>query len=246
MSLCFEERASDSPFVERVWNSHSEYAGSFTSISAIHWEMVVSKFQGKTTLTVRGPETKATYHDFPAEAEWVGIDFKLGAFMPHLPPAHIIDLNDVTLPKAASQAFWLQGSTWEFPTYDNADSFVKRLVREELLIFDPVVRDVRQGHRQVLSIRSLQYHYSQATGLAYKSIEQIERARYAAARLEQGMSIPDVVHNAGYFDQPHLIKSLKRFIGHTPPQIVGKQLVGLSRAELDCVFLQDFSSLTAL
>jgi methylphosphotriester-DNA--protein-cysteine methyltransferase len=39
------------------------------------------------------------------------------------------------------------------------------------------------------------------------------------ARLEQGVSILDTIHEAGYFDQLHLTNSLKRFLGQTPAQI---------------------------
>jgi methylphosphotriester-DNA--protein-cysteine methyltransferase len=37
--------------------------------------------------------------------------------------------------------------------------------------------------------------------------------------LEQGMPIRDTVFEAGYFDQPHLTRALKHFIGQTPAQI---------------------------
>jgi methylphosphotriester-DNA--protein-cysteine methyltransferase len=57
------------------------------------------------------------------------------------------------------------------------------------------------------------------TGLTHQTILQIERARLAARLLEQGMPILDVVFEAGYFDQPHLSRSLKFFIGQTPAQI---------------------------
>jgi methylphosphotriester-DNA--protein-cysteine methyltransferase len=53
-------------------------------------------------------------------------------------------------------------------------------------------------------------------------IRQIERARYATVLLREGMSILDVVYEAGYFDQPQLTRSLKYFIGQTPTQIMQK------------------------
>ena len=82
MFLIFEDRISDSPFVERIWRCHSERAGTFHSVAACHWEMVVTRHRGKAFLTVRGPETKATTLYCPAYAEWIGIRFKLGTFMP--------------------------------------------------------------------------------------------------------------------------------------------------------------------
>jgi AraC-like DNA-binding protein len=64
----------------------------------------------------------------------------------------------------------------------------------------------------------VQYHFLHATGLTYRKIQQITRARRAYALLEQGVSILDTVYEAGYADQPHLTRSLKRFFGQTPAQ----------------------------
>ena len=106
MIFTFEERPSDSPFVERIWRAHSERAGSFLSVAASHWEMVVTRQNGKTMLTVRGPETKATPLDCSADGEWLGIRFKLGTVMPHLPASNLVD-GAVNLPDAGSRSFWL-------------------------------------------------------------------------------------------------------------------------------------------
>lgn len=220
MNFIFAERPSDSPFVEKVWRTQSERPGSFISQAASHWEMVVTKYKGKTTLTVRGPETKATPADCPADAEFFGIVFKLGAFMPHLPVINLLDRKDATLPEATSQSFWLHGSAWQFPDFENADTFVARLVREELLVREPVVEAVLQNRPLELSLRSVQRRFLRATGLTRGTLDQIERARQAAILLEQGVSIADAVYWAGYADQPHLTRSLKRFIGQTPGQIL--------------------------
>lgn len=219
MTLVFEERPSDSTFVERVWRCHSERAGSFHSIAATHWEMVLWRRNRKTILTVRGPETKATALDYPADREWFGITFKLGTFMPYLPPGNLVDQRDANLPVATSKSFWLHGSAWQLPDFENADTFVDRLLREGLLVRDPVVEAVLQGQPQALSPRSLQYRFLQATGLTHKAIQQIERARRAMTLLQQGNSILDTVYEVGYADQPHLTRSLKRLLGQTPAQI---------------------------
>src|ERR671922_632957 len=113
MTFIYEDRASDSSFVQTIWRAQSERAGSFISLAASHWEMVVTRYRGKTTFTVRGPETKATPLHYQRRAvEWLGIRFKLGTFLPHLPPGHLLDRQDVNLPEATSQSFLLQGSAW--------------------------------------------------------------------------------------------------------------------------------------
>ena len=219
MLIHFEERPSDSPFVERVWRSYSVRAGSFISLAMSHWEMVVTRHEGKITLTVRGPETKATSAYCPAGGEWVGIRFKLGAVMPYLPASNLVD-GEVELPEAAGQSFWLQGSAWPFPDYDNAETFVERLVRAGLLVREPVVDAALQGQLQELSVRTAQRRFLRTTGLTQAAVRQIERARYATTLLQQGVSILDSVYAAGYFDQPHLTRSLKRLIGQTPAQLL--------------------------
>ncbi len=213
-------RPSDSPFVEQIWRSHSEGAHPFLSIAVSRLELVVSKFQGKITLTVRGPETKATsMGDCPDGGEWFGIVLKPGAFLPHLPARSLVD-GSVNLPAASRNTFWLGGSKWQFPTYENADIFVDWLVREGLLIRDPIVQAALQGHLDDLTPRSVQYRFLQSMGITQNAVRQIERARYATLLLQQGVAIPDTILKAGYYDQPHLTRSLTRFIGQTPAHLL--------------------------
>ena len=214
-----EGRPSDSSLVESVWRTQTETSGSFISAAAVRCGIVLAKYQDKTTITVRGPETKATPAAFPAGVEFFGIVFKLGTFMPHLPAKLLIDRNDLNLPEASSNAFWLHGSAWEFPKFENVETFVNRLVREGLLVHEPVVDAALQGQPQDLSLRSIQYRFLHATGLTQSTVYQIQRARQAMALLEQGISILDTVYEAGYFDQAHLTRSLKRYMGQTPRQI---------------------------
>jgi methylphosphotriester-DNA--protein-cysteine methyltransferase len=62
-------------------------------------------------------------------------------------------------------------------------------------------------------------HFLRATGLAHRTVRQIERDRYATNLLRQDVSILDTGHEAGYFDQAHLTRSLKFLIGQTPVEI---------------------------
>jgi hypothetical protein len=125
MGFVFDARSPNSSFVETIWRTQSERAGTFTSAAVSTWEMVITTFNGNMTITAQGPETKA-----------------------------------------------------------------------------------------------------QATGLTYKTIQQIERARSAVSVLEQGTPILDTAFELGYFDQAHLTNSLKRFIGRTPTEISRKSTVG--------------------
>ena len=232
MIFNFEEKPSDSPYVEVVWRNHSESGGHFMSMASSHWQMVITKHEGNTKLTVRGPETKATPAYCPPGAEHFGIYFKHGVVMPNLPAIHLRD-GMLDLPGARSDSFWLNGSSWQFPDYENADTFVDRLVCDELLMRETAVDTALRADAPVLSVRSVQRRFLKATGLTRGTLSQIDRARYATSLLQQGVSILDTVDLAGYADQPHLTRSMKHFIGLTPAQLIRdretEQLSFLSR-----------------
>ena len=212
--LIFEmdARPSDSPFVDQVWHARSERSGVFHSIASSQWHMVVTLRNGKSMFTVRGPETRDTPMYCHADGEWVGIRFQVGTYLTHLPVSTLVD-RDMTLPGVGERSFCLDGTTWQFPNYENADTFVDRLVRTGLLVREPVVGAVLQGQLSDVSARSVQRRFVHATGLTQKAIQQIERGRTAMTLLQGGVSILDTVHEAGYYDQPHLTRSLKRLLG---------------------------------
>ncbi len=222
MDLICEERYSDSPLVESVWRSRDQAPGHFISMAETQVSLVVTKYRGQTSITLRGPSTAVSPAEVEAGAEYFGIQFRAGVFLPNLPPSLAMQRNELTLPEAGSNSFWLDGSVWEYPDYDNADDFAGRLARRGLLTSDPVVKAVLRAEPVDLSVRTVHRRFLYATGLTYGSLYQIERARYAAARLKQGVPVLDVVYQAGYFDQPHMTRSMKRFIGLTPAQIADK------------------------
>ncbi len=219
MDLPWVERPSDSPLVDNIWRNESERAGPFISMAETQLELVITRLRGRQFLTVRGPTSTATPAFSPGEAEFIGIHFKPGVYMPSLPPALVMERQELSLPEAADSSFWLHGSAWDYPDYENADTFVERLRREGLLVHDPLVSAVLQGQVVEASSRTVRRRFLQATGLTYGTLYQIERARYATRLLKQGMPILDVVAQAGYYDQPHLTRSLKRYIGLTPAQV---------------------------
>jgi helix-turn-helix protein len=218
MALRIESRPSDSPYVERVWRSRSEDVGRMTSIATAHWDLVFWEHHGRVNVTVRGPESTTSPAPVPEDAAFFGINFALGTSMPHLPAHRLVD-GSVEIPDATRGSFWLKGSAWHLPDYDNAEVFVRRMVREGVLVRDPVVTAVVGGAAPDLSERTVQRRFVAATGLTRGAIRQINRARQAAFLIQQGMPAHDVIGRLGYFDQPHLARSLARYIGRTATQL---------------------------
>lgn len=219
MSIIYEERLSDSPYIETVTHGYTASDGSTIRPAERHWHMVFTRYDGHVQPLVVGPLTTAGVVSWKEGAEILWIKFKVGTFMPHLPARKFLDV-EMILPEAASNSFWLNGSAWQFPDYENADTFVERLVRDDLLVSDPVVKDALQDQLPEMPSRTVRHRFLRATGLSQSYIRQMKRAQYAEALLQQGVSILDTVYEAGYFDQPHLTRSLKQFIGYTPAQII--------------------------
>ncbi|HEV8713220.1 MAG TPA: hypothetical protein VGX03_10370, partial [Candidatus Binatia bacterium] len=90
-----EEACLNSSIADKIWRTRSEPVESFASVAVTHWQMVVTKRKGLTYLTMRGPETRATIVPIPEDAEFFGVQFRLGAFLPALPVDQLVD-NDLT------------------------------------------------------------------------------------------------------------------------------------------------------
>lgn len=206
--------------IDMIWTTQTEGMGegTFISTATTNWEMVVTREQGNITLTVRGPETRARHADYPTDAEFLGISFKMGVYMPKLPVSQLVN-EDLKMPNTAGK-FWLHGSAWEFPTFDNVEVFVNRLMREGLLVRDEVVDAVLNEQPHYWSVRTVRRRFLNATGLTHQAIQQIQRANRAAQLLTEGTPILDTVHELGYFDQPHMTKALKQLMGQTPAQLL--------------------------
>jgi hypothetical protein len=184
-----------------------------------HWHMVFVRKDGEAWVVFVGPWTTAGVAHYAEGAEILWIKFTLGTFMPHLPIGRFLDTETI-LPGASKRSFWLKGSAWGFPDHENAETFVDRLVRNGVLVSDPLVDAVLRGRPQELSPRTVRHRFFRATGLSQSRIRQIERAQRAATLLQRGTPISDAVHEVGYFDQPHLTRALKQWIGHTPAQVL--------------------------
>ena len=220
MFLRFADRPSDSPYIERVWRGRSDGGGGpFLSVAAGHLELVVTRLPDFTMVTMRGPETRATTIDCPPDGEWAAVRFRLGVHMPSLPTHLLLDHRDLHLPVSADGSFELQGFRWPLPDLENAERYVDQLARRGVIARDHVVEAAIRGHGQPLTIRSEQRHFRRTTGMTHGQFRQIERARYATNLLRDGASILDTVHEAGYFDQAHLTRSLRVLIGETPASI---------------------------
>lgn len=219
MGLDVEHRSSTSPHVARVWRATGETAvEEMTAVAYARWDLVFWDAEGTMHVSVIGPESRAYAAPVPDATVSFGINFELGTVLPQLPASRTVD-GVTDLPDVTRRRFHLAGSTWDLPTYDNAEAFVAALVREGLLVQDRLVTELHRGASTDLSPRTVQRRFVAATGLTRSAARQIDRARDAAVLIQEGSSVHDVIEELGYYDQAHLGRSLKRYIGRTPTQL---------------------------
>ena len=218
MGLQITTRASDSPWIDVVWTSTSADVREMTSVATARWGLVFWEQDGRRFAAVTGPETSTGHAPVPQWAQFVGIEFAIGTFLRDLPVPALVD-GGVDLPGTTRTSFRLVGSRWEIPGPDDAEALVDRLVRDGVLVRDPLVAEVLRGRRPPASERTLERRFRAATGLTRGAVHRIERARAAAHLIAAGKPPAEVAAALGFYDQPHLARALRRYVGRTANEL---------------------------
>lgn len=215
MHLRFGTRRSDSPWVESVWTCESGRVTQMTSVASETWGLMFWRRDGRDHAAVAGPETRAGTAPVPEGAEWVGIQFAVGTSLRAVATPSLVD-GGFLLPDTTRRTFRLAGGRFETPGPDDAEALVSRLVGRGVVVRDPVVTASR---RPPVGERTLERRFRAATGLTRGAVRQIARARAAAHRLSSGEPVGEVVAALGFYDEPHLARALRRYVGRTAGQL---------------------------
>lgn len=225
----FEEkwRPADSPLVEKIWYSRSETSFFFLSYSEARSEIVFVKNRGgRVAAFLRGPETMPSRAQVESGAECLGLQLRLGVYVPSSLPRDLSNRRDADLPVVDDRRILIGGHLVEVPRFDNAEEFAERLFRLGLLRRDTDIVAVLDDQPSPSALRTRQLRFLKATGLSFALVKQIQRTREATLLLRDGEPIQDVVFRLGYFDQAHLYRNLRRFVGITAKAIAQATWVG--------------------
>jgi hypothetical protein len=91
MSFLFEGRGSDSPYVEAVWRGRAGSNYAPVCPASNRWHLLFLRQNGRVTVSVEGPLTKATPVTQVEGTEWFGVTFPLGAFLPSVSIRNLLD-----------------------------------------------------------------------------------------------------------------------------------------------------------
>jgi AraC-like DNA-binding protein len=219
MIVVAQQRLVESPYIEWVGHGYTVADGLEMRPAEYNWHLIFTRQAGVLRTLIVGALEMARPLSYIAGAESLWLRFRVGTFMPNILPTTILN-REIKLPEGSGDNFWLKDRVWEIPTFENADTFVEHLVREGALTCDPLIDAALRDELAGVPARTIRHHFQHSTGLRQSFIHQIGRAQRAAELLHQGNSPLDTAHELGYADQPHLTRSLKRFLGHTPHAIL--------------------------
>jgi AraC-like DNA-binding protein len=183
------------------------------SVARAEWDLVFWETPDGIGAGVRGPESIATRAPVPEHAEFLGIRFALGTLLSDRPASMLVD-RFLDLPRTGSGRFVVDGVRLRLPEYDDAEELVDRLLHAGRITRAPIERALG-----AVTTRTQQRWFAAATGMTRGAVRQITRAQHAATRLQAGTSPLAVVHDLGYYDQPHMARSLRRFVGATATEL---------------------------
>lgn len=219
MSQIHESRQSDDPYIDTVWKSKAIANGTYLVTPDGSWDLIAAEEpDGSRIAFLAGQVTKPTRLPYRAGNKSVVISFTAGAYLPYLRGAVPAD-SFIMLPVENNTHFKLADHTFVLPTYDNAEELVMQMVSLGVLKNDAIVEHILHGAPKAASKRSVQRHFKTTTGITHKKLADIHRAQQAVRLLKKGKDPATTASDTGYYDQPHLTKSLKHLMDSSPTAV---------------------------
>lgn len=212
-------RDSSHPLIDTVWATKNLEDGVYVATPDGSWDLIVLvQPDGSKSMMLTGQATKPMNVPYKKGTNSVVISFAPGAYTPAYPSKKLVDSFEM-LPSKDADHFALADHIFAYPTFEAAEELVEQMIAVGILLADPIVYGASRGVPKASSSRSEQRHFVENTGLRPKDFAQIERAQEAVRQLKKGKKPRDVAADAGFADQPHLAKSLKKIMGARPSDV---------------------------
>jgi hypothetical protein len=218
LTQIFNSRSSPLEAIDTVWTAQAVTDGVYNATPDGSWDLIhIEKPGGGHLVFLTGQQSQPA--SVPYQAGEISIVISFAAhFFPQsgpLPPDGAV----VQFLPVEGGRFSLACLDLPLPTYDNAELIVSELLSAGVLRKDLVVTGGLGIMTFAASERSLQRHFRDTTGLSQKDFEQIRRAQKAVRLLQAGGKPADVAIAAGFTDQAHMTKSIKRIMGRLPTKV---------------------------
>ena len=215
----WEQRASTSPEIRTVWRAFVEDAADYTDQASEHWGLsFIRRADSSLAAELAGPRIQALpIRSRVGESYW-GVELAAHVVIPGVDKV-LLRGAIAEVPVAHGQVS-IGGRSYLLPAWEDLEPFVSRLVSDGVLVADSAIRRALAGDDRGLSQRSWQRRFPSVTGLRRKEIQRLDRSRRAYRLLSEGMPPSEVAVAAGYADQAHLTRELRRIRGETPARIL--------------------------
>lgn len=211
-------RKSAHPWLDAIWQTVCLTDGIYRATPDGSWDLILScSPDGTPTVFLTGQATEPVDVPYSAGEHSVVISFAAHVFL----AAEIEVRTGATIRFLQVQdgSFLLDGVQLPLPSFSGAEDLVDKMVAAGLLESDDVVAKAFSESPKAASKRSVQQHFRKTTGITQKDFQLIRRAQEAVRHLKAGQSAADVAADLGYTDQSHMIKSIKKIMGHLPSNL---------------------------
>jgi hypothetical protein len=190
-------------------------AGRLTRPAETNSHLVISKGPQHTLAYFVGPWDSSTELQVESDVHIMWIKLKLGVHVKRTPSLVFQNAEHIINP-SSSQELALYGQTFRIPTERGIDGFLAHLEKSGVLDFDPVVAESLENSAVKMPERTLRYRFLSSVGISRASIFQIQRIKQAALLVSQGVELTEIALSLGFYDQSHLTRNFKKYLGVTP------------------------------
>lgn len=213
-------RSSSHPWIDVVWQTVCLTDGVYRATPDGSWDLILScDPEGGPTVFLTGQATEPVDAPYLAGEHSVVISFAAHVFLAS--ETEVRTGAMLRFLEVKDDVFLLDGMTLPLPTFVNAEELVDEMVAGGLLKSDDLVARAFSEKPKAASKRSVQQHFKKTTGITQKDFQQIRRAQEAVRQLKVGKSAAEVAAGLGYTDQSHMIRSIKKIMGHLPSNLEG-------------------------
>jgi AraC-like DNA-binding protein len=211
-------RSSSHPWIDTVWQTVCLSDGIYKATPDGSWDLILSVApDGQASVFLSGQATAPVEVPYSAGEHSVVISFAAHVYLKQ--DKEVRTEAAIRLLPVQGNNFFLDGIELPLPTFSNAEELVDKMTENNLLQSDDVVARAFTSRPKPASKRSVQQHFKKTTGITQKDFQLIRRAQDAVRRLKAGESAAEVAADLGYTDQPHMIKSIKKIMGHLPSDL---------------------------
>jgi hypothetical protein len=215
--LIWRERTPELESIASVWAGRAAVTMQRIVPANPCISIILIKSDTSAEVVIRGPETKPRSEILLPGYTWIGIRLHPGVQLKNFPAQQLTDSFRM-LPADSNGQFQFEGTLLQFPSFNNAEQLIKQM--HDLGYIGGKGLEAQEFPKHDMSSKSYSRFVKRSTGLSPYKLHQLQRISEALLLLRQGMPVATIAYELGFADQAHLTRASKRFLGHTPKELL--------------------------